>query len=145
MANNNQNRTRNSNVIKNAFGRLRQSSYLQCKEAMLRLLPAAVDEALRLHDAEHQRHIEMGDTYGWVLFYNGGVVEMDVKAKDSKLKGGAIGLLNSLKAGHKGWVGMVVAGMQPMYYFAVDYEQQVLLYTQDDIIANFSKYFKPVN
>ena len=88
------------------------------------LLNAGVDYCLAEHDPQHQRHLETGDSYGWVLLYNGSEVNRRIYAEGRAAEGNASRALDKVKSScpSTGWVGVVLAGVKPATYFNVRYE-----------------------
>ena len=66
----------NDQVILNAFARLKATQDEVIRAGMYGLLEDAVQIALAAHDEKHQSHIELGDTYGWMLVHNHRIEEM---------------------------------------------------------------------
>lgn len=137
-------RKENKATIKSAFKAFRQSANEQFKMGMRNLLEAAVEYALVNHDERHQSHLKAGDSYGWILYHNGRQVGIHIISKGSEIKGNTKTEIKDIPVPKDGWVGVVMAGMVPESYFAVDYEEQILALTADDIRANYKRYFKPI-
>lgn len=135
----------NDKVIKNAFEKFLKDKERILKQGMYRLLEDAVQTALGLHDASHQSHIIMGDTYGWMLVVNGKIDKIQVQAKGGE-SGNATAMLRTYvdKVPSTGIVGVVMAGMQPANYFAVTYEKGLLENTIQLTRQNFFQYFKQI-
>lgn len=146
-------RSKNTKTIKQAFSRLKQSEEETALNGMIELLQASVAEALAQHDNAHQHHLQSKDTYGWALFHNNKLVEIEVDGKrgvtghirtkfltkviqiydagtDSGFtlsEGHTYSRLRDSDAPDYGWFGIVMAGMKAgALYFSVDYEQEVL-------------------
>lgn len=134
---------RNEQTIKNAFARFRQAKDEVIRSGMYALLEDAVQVALEAHDEKHQSHIELGDTYGWMLLHNGRIEEIAVVATDNNV-GKATDKLRrqASKVSKNGWVGVVMAGMEPASFFTVIYEIGILDYTVQVTKYNFFQYFK---
>ena len=135
----------NAQVIKNAFARLRLTKDEIIRQGMYGLLEDAVQIALELHDENHQAHIEIGDTYGWVLIHNGNIEELAVVSTPQN-EGRATEQLRKKARwiNKKGWVGIVMAGLEPANYFSVTYESNLLYYTTLEIKQNFLYYFTAI-
>lgn len=135
----------NSQTIGNAFARLRRMEEEVIRRGMYALLEDAVQIALELHDENHQAHIEIGDTYGWVLIHNGNIEELAVVSTPQN-EGRATEQLRKKARwiNKKGWVGIVMAGLEPANYFSVTYESNLLYYTLQDIRQNFFQYFTAI-
>jgi predicted DNA-binding transcriptional regulator len=133
----------NAQVIKNAFARLKLTKDAIIRQGMYGLLEDAVQIALFAHDEKHQSHIELGDTYGWMLVHNHRIEEIAV-VSTSDNRGKATKMLRATLKDlpNKGWVGVVMAGMQPANFFTVLYEVGILDGTIQITKQNFSQYFK---
>lgn len=138
-------RKANNDVIRKAFERLKASKDETIRAAMYGLLEDAVQVALEAHDENHVSHIELGDTYGWMLVHNHRIEEIAVVATDQnagKATQQLRDLLSSLPA--TGWVGVVMAGMEPADYFSVRYEVGILDYSLQITRENFFQYFTKI-
>jgi hypothetical protein len=139
-------KTRNDKVIKSAFSRLVANKDTIICNAMYGILEDAVNVALGLHeeDGEHPGHLEIGDTYGWLLMHDGRIKEAVVKSIDPNI-GDALDQLYEEAAFtyDKGWVGIVMAGMHPNY-FSIRFETEVLSETIQITKDNFFDYFKKI-
>ncbi len=133
----------NEQVIKNAFARLRETKDEVIRAGMYGLLEDAVQIALEAHDERHQSHIELGDTYGWMLVHNRKIEEIAV-VSTSDNRGKATKQLRAVVKDlpSKGWAGVVMAGLEPANYFSVIYEMGMLDYSFQISKQNFSQYFK---
>lgn len=135
----------NSQTIENAFARLRMNEEEIIRRGMYGLLEDAVQIALDLHDENHQAHIEIGDTYGWILIHNGQIEDLMVISTPQN-EGRATEQLREIvsKVKQRGWVGVVMAGLEPANYFSVIYEANVLYYTTLVTRDNFFEYFHAI-
>lgn len=135
----------NDEAIKRAFARLTASESESIKAAMYGMLEDAVKVALELHDESHPGHVEIGDTYGWMLVHDHRIQEIMVVSTDAN-QGEATDLLQShLKSmPTKGWAGVVMAGMAKPSYFSIRYETKILGQTLRITKDNFFKYFKAI-
>jgi hypothetical protein len=77
--------SKNEKVIAKAFERLAASKESSLRKGMYQLLDDAMNTALELHDETHQSHIELGDTYGWMLVINGTIDKIKVKSEGDKV------------------------------------------------------------
>lgn len=133
----------NEQIIKNAFARLKLTKDEVIKAGMYGLLEDAVQIALDAHDEKHQSHIELGDTYGWMLVHNHKIVELAVVSTQDNRGKATRQLRATLKdLPDKGWVGVVMAGMEPAEYFTVIYEVGIIDFTVQMTKQNFFEYFK---
>lgn len=135
----------NQQVIKNAFARLKSTKDEVIRAAMYGLLEDAVQIALDAHDEKHQSHIELGDTYGWMLVHNHKIEEIAVVATADNRGQATKQLRAKLKdLPSKGWVGVVMAGLEPANYFSVRYEMGMLDFAIQMTEQNFFQYFKKI-
>lgn len=135
----------NQQVIKNAFARLKLTKDEVIRAGMYGLLEDAVQIALEAHDEKHQSHIEFGDTYGWMLVHNHKIEEIAVVATSDNRGKATKQLRAKLKdLPSKGWIGVVMAGMQPANYFSVRYEIGMLDFSMQMTKQNFFQYFKAI-
>lgn len=133
----------NEGVIGAAFARLRRNAPDAVRASFEKMLEDAADYALAIHDSAHQRHIQNGDNYGWLIVHDGAEVSRWVKAASGEY-GGANDMLDRIRPTlpSTGWAGVLVAGLQPDSYYAVDYEIGIM-----DEVAGltpdlFRRYFK---
>lgn len=135
----------NSQTIRNAFARLKATKDEVIRAGMYGLLEDAVQIALDAHDEKHQSHIELGDTYGWMLVHNHKIEEIAVVATSDN-RGKATKMLRAkLKdLPSKGWIGVVMAGLEPAEYFSVIYELGMLDFSMQMTRQNFFQYFKAI-
>lgn len=138
-------KSKNETTIQNAFSRLAKAKDEVIRAGMYGLLEDGVKVALAAHNEKHQSHIEMGDTYGWVLVHNGQIEDLVVVA-NSDNRGNATDQLEKKARSlpKKGWIGVVMAGMQPASYFSVTYEIGTLEHAKNVTLVNFFQYFKPI-
>lgn len=124
-------RRQNDKTIRRAFAGITAGLSGRIENAMVELLKSAVIYALQNHDDDHQMHILMGDTYGWILLHDGVEVRREVTAHHSSEAFSANLLLSNAipELPKTGWIGVVMAGMQPAKWFAVQYEQDILIDT----------------
>lgn len=135
----------NQQVIKNAFARLRLTKDEVIRAGMYGLLEDAVQIALDAHDERHQSHIELGDTYGWMLVHNHKIEEVAVVSTADNRGRATKQLRAKLKdLPSKGWVGVVMAGLEPANYFSVTYEMGMLDFAVQMTEQNFFQYFKAI-
>lgn len=141
------NEARNNTVIRNGFARVSNAKDSVIETGMKDLLENAMLAALSLHDASHWIHKTTENSYGWCLLHNG----RSVAVKTNNGRHGAGNAYQQLMAASRGvpqtgWVGIILASMQgerPMY-FAVTYEEWILLLTAQEIRENWRLFFNPV-
>ena len=135
----------NQQIIQKAFERLKSTKDEVIRAAMYGLLEDAVQIALDAHDEKHQSHIELGDTYGWMLVHNHRIEEIAVVATADNRGQATKQLRAKLKdLPSKGWVGVVMAGLEPANYFSVRYEMGMLDFAIQMTEQNFFQYFKKI-
>lgn len=133
----------NERTILNAFARLTAVKDETIRAGMYGLLEDAVQIALEAHDEKHRSHIELGDTYGWMLVHNHKIEEIAVVATDNNIGKATKQLRATLKdLPTKGWIGVVMAGLEPANYFSVIYEMGMLDFSMQITRQNFNQYFK---
>lgn len=135
----------NQQVIENAFARLKATKDEVIRSGMYGLLEDAVQIALDAHDEKHQAHIEIGDTYGWMLVHNHKIEEIVVVSTADNRGKATKQLRAKLKnLPNKGWIGVVMAGLEPANYFSVIYETGMLDFSMQMTKQNFFQYFKAI-
>ena len=135
----------NQQIIQKAFARLKSTKDEVIRAGMYGLLEDAVQIALDAHDEKHQSHIELGDTYGWMLVHNHKIEEIAVVATADNRGQATKQLRAKLKdLPSKGWVGVVMAGLEPANYFSVRYEMGMLDFAIQMTEQNFFQYFKKI-
>ena len=138
-------RRKNNDIIKDAFTRLTKTKDEVIEAGMYDMLEIAVQVALAAHNGTHQSHIQIGDTYGWMLVHNHRLVEISVVATDDNRGNATKQLREKLRELPKtGWIGVVMAGMQPASYFSIIYELGTLEYARNITLLNFKQFFKPL-
>lgn len=135
----------NEQTIERAFGRLLSSERRSVERGMVDCLREAVRYALDAHDGRHRRHIESGDTYGWLLVHDGSSVRMEVTSGGEAIGDVTARLLRMEgRVRRTGWVGIVMAGMNPASFFSLDYEIDVLHDTVAMTERTFAERFRPL-
>lgn len=135
----------NGKVIQNAFARFNRSKDDSIRSGLRRVLEDAMEWALLLHDDKHQKHITLGDNYGWAVVHNGKIVEKGVNAKSGKRGEAADELRKVASECGGGWQGILMAGMgNKRNYYAFDYELDILIDTIDFTRDDFWKYFHAI-
>lgn len=116
------------------------------ENGMERLLEDSVIYALNIHDNKHRNHLELGDNYGWMIVHNGVIEKIVVKAGSGGGNATARSQLKEIasKLPKKNWVGVVMAGMNPSSFYAVNYEKGILQGAVDNLEMWFSQYFHEI-
>ena len=135
-------------VVSDSLKRLVKNNDVVIENALVQMMDNAVLYALRSHDENHRMHIEMGDSYGWVILHDGNAVKHKVTEGKGQPAGNAYASMMRIArdVAGPGWIGIVVAGMnssRPMY-FAVDYEMGILYETIDHTEQTGLNRFKPI-
>ena len=120
-----------------------------CVDGMTKLLEAGVKYCLGAHDQKHHRHLEMGDSYGWVLLKDGRELKRKLYAEGAEAQGNASTALNEVSKSNavrtSGYTGIVLAGMHPITYFNVRFEFYAMRQGMKELSAeDFQTIFKPV-
>ena len=137
----------NAAVITRAFSRTRAAKDAACAVSLREVLSDAVALALDLHeqDGGHSFHLAVGDDYGWAVYHDGGLVDMEVYTADGDPRGIVSERLRELSSGRltdsaAGWTGVVMAGMQVMRY-SFDFEEGILGAVSKDAAARLVSKF----
>ena len=139
-------KSRNEQTIKNAFERLATNKHNIIVNGMKPLLDNAVKFALKRHHAEGlPGHLETGDSYGWALAYNGEMIAMEVTKGYDEILGGVSEELEYLALkDNVGYIGIVMAGLNPPSYYKVEYEDDIIEDTLHFTAHDFDRYFKKI-
>ena len=136
---------KNDAVITNAFVRLASKKHMLMTDALKGLLDDTVMFIFEQHMADgHPNHLEYGDTYGWALYYKGILVEMKVN-RGPEISEFSVSeeLTNKIKA-TPGYVGVIMAGMDPEEAFWLVHEEKYLETAKDMIAAEYHRFFRKV-
>lgn len=138
---------RNDLVISSAFRRCVKSKDRVIEEGMKSLMENAMLAALSFHDDTHWIHKATDNSYGWCVLHDGRSVALKVnEGRHGEGKARQQLMAASRLVSQTGWVGILLASMEgdtPMY-FAVNYEEWILLVTADDIRENWRLFFNPL-
>lgn len=120
-----------------------------CCDGMEKLLDAGVAYCLGAHDLKHHRHLEMGDSYGWLLLKDGREKRRRLFVEGGEARGNADRALDEVKgkitSGTSGYTGIVLAGMQPIHYFLVKFEFYAMRQGMNELTReDFQTYFQPI-
>lgn len=147
----------NKLTISRAFTRFKRRKEEICEKGMYELLSAAHDYLIEAHDTHNPpapRHPSELNTLGWVLVKDGRIIE--AVAHD----GAPIELSGDFLLSHQrgdvlvklqqiisslpnGYCGVVMSDMANNWY-RVDWEQDFLSYSADNIKEEFFDFFKPI-
>ncbi len=141
--------SKNKSVIYNAFARLHRSEENAIHEGMYRFMDFGIAKLLQAHEDLHggmaKRHPAENDTLGAAIFCDGQLIEaIGQGGGEFTPHGDAIGQLERLQAeAGPGWVGFVLSDMANNWY-RVDWENDFLTYTLEEVESNFISLFKPI-
>ena len=137
---------RNAATIERSFDMFSKRKEKYVEDGLRKLLQSAIEFALESHDSGHQLHLQYGDTYGWMIVHNGEVVDIAVTEGEKMRHGDTARQLEAMADSFsgRGWVGVVMAGMNHPNYYAVDYENDIMNSTIRMTPVLFTKYFKPL-
>lgn len=137
-------KSKNEQTIKKAFARLADEKHKIMVASLRDLLDSAVKFAFERHHALGlPGHLETGDSYGWALAYNGEMIDMWISKGYDEISGGVSEELEYLALkDNVGYIGIVMAGLNPPHYYKVEYEQAVIDDTIHFTAHNFDRYFK---
>lgn len=138
-------RQKNRTTIKNAFTGFsaRKENFITVRFA--ELMKYGMEKVLEAHDEfgiVHHHNIDERNTLAWMIFHNGVKVAGDGQDEGST-EGTAIWRIESLGSSTKGWVGFVMSEMTFNWY-RVDWEEDFLNYSIEEIRLNYRKIFKPI-
>ena len=138
---------RNESVIRRAFSRLSRSKDAVIEAGMKDLLENAMLFAIGEHDNRHWLHKSTANSYGWCILHNGvGVAHKVNEGRHGDGNAFSDMMAVSREVSQVGWVGILLASMhgdRPMY-FAVTYEEVLLLETGKHMAETFARHFKPI-
>lgn len=144
----------NIKTIDEAFTKLLATGDARIRSGMEEILDLGVTFCLSNHDQLHSHHKHMKEGYGWVLLHNGVEVSRWVMNgigepgnADAALNRVAARSVNNSDDVPSGWVGYVLAGLEPATYFNVMYEFIPMRQAIRDIrsYGDFENIFKPVS
>ena len=149
----------NARKINEAFAKFQANSQIIFQSGLEAVLDAGVDFCLDEHRKNpihpkgverttewHSVHVERGG-YGWILGHNGMEVKRKVYGDDSELTAKVNEELSYVfsKSAKDGWVGIILASLEPATYYNVLYEFIPMRAAIRDLkSADFNKYFKPL-
>lgn len=142
----------NKKTIEDAFAKALAGMDLTIQRGMESLLDLGVDYCLKHHhdvNEEHKKpHLEHEEGgYGWILLHKGTEVSRKLYGTNAEKKSEADAKLSLVASGqNKGWVGIVLASLEPVKYYNVLYEFVPMRAGIRDLKAkDFNKYFKPMS
>lgn len=135
---------KNNRVVEKAISRLSRSKHNRLIEGLKGLLEDAVFFILEQHEVDGRRaHLETGDTYGWAVGHNGQLVDMKITVGPNPSTSFSVeDALQGMIRHTTGYVGIIMAGMDPEKWFILDYEIAYQEITKDMIAAEFYRFFQ---
>ena len=138
-------KTKNDKVINDAFTKMNLFKHRRAIEGLRGLLDDAVQYIFELHDIDgHTAHLDTGDTYGWAIGWNGMLIDMKITTGDNP---GDFSVEDALRAMipetmGEGYVGIIMAGMNPERWFFFEHEERYQEAAKDMIVAEFFRFFQ---
>lgn len=136
----------NNKAIEDAVAKALLNVNDSIRRGMEELLDMGVRFCLANHDQVHSRHKHQKEGYGWILMHDGQEVSRWVMQGMGE-SGNAGEALDRVKSrSTQGWVGIVLAGLEPATYFNVMYEFIPMREAIRDIrhYGDFANIFKPM-
>lgn len=134
---------RNNRTIDKAFTGLANNKHQHLVAGLKGLLDEAVKFIYEQHMMTgHTNHLEYGDTYGWALYYNGTMIDMKINNGPYVSDFSVEEELQSRIAESKGYVGIVMAGMNPEVLFWEDHEFPYMVEAIKMIASEFYRFFE---
>lgn len=132
----------NASVIRNAFARIQRKAKEGSENCLRDMMDEAMRYALDIHDDRHQRHLEIGDAYGWIITHNGRTVDYEVTAGIKASRVSALRMLrNEAKKTKTGWCGILLATLKPVTFYSFAYEEFVMSSTTSFSKRRFKELF----
>lgn len=134
---------RNNKTITKAFNGLQHNKHNHLVAGLKGLLQDAVMFIYEQHRIDgHTNHLEYGDTYGWALYYNGQMIYKKINTGPYVSDFSVSDELESRIAASKGYVGVIMAGMNPAAFFWEKHEIPYMELTADMIAAEYLRFFQ---
>lgn len=135
---------KNSQVIEKAIRRLSQTKHTTMIEGLKGLLDDAVSFIFEQHEVDGRRsHLETGDTYGWAVGYNSQLLDMKITQGPNPSESFSVeDFLKQMMAQTTGYVGVIMAGMDPEHWFKLPYEVEYQNLTKEMIAAEYYRFFQ---
>lgn len=138
-------RSKNEQTIKRAFSDFALNKHYRVLEGLEGILRDAVMFIYEQHRVDgHTNHIETGDTFGWAIYYNGQLLKKKVNTGMQVSEFSVSEELESRLANSKGYVGIVMAGMDPTTIFWYKHEEEYFEIAKDMIMAEYDRFFTEI-
>lgn len=138
-------RSKNEQTIRRAFSDFAIDKHKRVLEGLEGLMRDAVMFIYEQHRVDgHENHLEYGDTFGWAIYYNGQLLKKKVNTGMEISDFSVSDELESRLANSKGYVGIVMAGMDPKTIFWYSHEEKYFEVAKDMIMAEFDRFFTEI-
>lgn len=138
-------RSKNEQTIRRAFSDFAIDKHKRVLEGLEGLMRDAVMFIYEQHRVDgHENHLEYGDTFGWAIYYNGQLLKKKVNTGTQISDFSVSDELEARLANSKGYVGIVMAGMDPKTVFWYSHEEKYFEVAKDMIMAEFDRFFTEI-
>jgi hypothetical protein len=138
-------RSKNEQTIRRAFSDFALYKHMRVLEGLEGLMRDAVMFIYEQHRVDgHENHLEYGDTFGWAIYYNGQLLKKKVNTGMEISDFSVSDELEARLANSKGYVGIVMAGMDPKTIFWYSHEEKYFEVAKDMIMAEFDRFFTEI-
>lgn len=138
-------RSKNEQTIRRAFSDFAIDKHKRVLEGLEGLMRDAVMFIYEQHRVDgHENHLEYGDTFGWAIYYNGQLLKKKVNTGMEISDFSVSDELEARLANSKGYVGIVMAGMDPKTIFWYSHEKKYFEVAKDMIMAEFDRFFTEI-
>lgn len=138
-------RSKNEQTIRRAFSDFALYKHKRVLEGLEGLMRDAVMFIYEQHRVDgHENHLEYGDTFGWAIYYNGQLLKKKVNTGTQISDFSVSDELEARLANSKGYVGIVMAGMDPKTIFWYSHEEKYFEVAKDMIMAEFDRFFTEI-
>ena len=134
---------RNESTIMKAFTGFQNNERQFMIAGMRGLLEDAVMYIYEQHRVDgHENHLEYGDTYGWALYDRGQLIDMRINIGPEVSEFSVTDELREKIQNYDGFVGVIMAGMDPSAFFWQKWEKPYMENAMDMIQAEYTRFFK---
>lgn len=138
-------RSKNEQTIRRAFSDFAIDKHKRVLEGLEGLMRDAVMFIYEQHRVDgHENHLEYGDTFGWAIYYNGQLLKKKVNTGTQISDFSVSDELEARLANSKGYVGIVMAGMDPKTIFWYSHEEKYFEVAKNMIMAEFDRFFTEI-
>lgn len=138
-------RSKNEQTIRRAFSDFAIDKHKRVLEGLEGLMRDAVMFIYEQHRVDgHENHLEYGDTFGWAIYHNGQLLKKKVNTGMEISDFSVSDELEARLANSKGYVGIVMAGMDPKTIFWYSHEEKYFEVAKDMIMAEFDRFFTEI-